>query len=866
MAQNNTKEKAFAISTLMGNPRLAQAVWDSWDASVGSTKNTKAKSLLDSVGRASNVNNQGMSSAYDQYGQFKDKRIMSANELSALEKDSSLRKGYLSAGGGRGILRGVDDLIGWTQSPTSKEEFKKKGKSRLDWGVEKVEKGILGLGTPVGEALGFAETDVIYPFLNVGSTFMQNIYSWPLRAYDYTQDKSWGPFERGKSLTFDPYRGHLPDKKDVPGSSSVPDKGEEKEYYRLEGSPHVYEEGTNNYISESEAAQRNIIGKNVKVISKDKILPSDHLGSVKSGEIVDPRSQKNSNWIYKQAIKSGKDPKVAVYEAKWQTGFQPNTDLVNQELKLDPKTNSKFGIETFNDNPEDADEIYDNMDNSEQDFWRGSYEASKAYKTIEEALSLGMGSAWTVNHILGDKKLLGAILGLPEEQANALPEGTLQEQLSDLRSALKDEYRINEQKDEMYELRKRDLSINDKFITYIHNKDEYLNEVHGLLKGAEKRIANMDTSNPYVAQRMQMYVNYLTVLQGRQNQRYIDFLDSGIQHHKNEMDTVTLNINRSIDAFNEKWPEVKAGRKEDFNSMKTILEGIVDNIASRDERQREAEEWEWKKTEATDKHIKMTLENAKIENEILGGGGKEVNASTAKMFVNMYRGETNEDGTLNFKTYNPNEVRNSANIAGQNNDFAFNSFMTDMGYTVNKSVGNGSLDQFEKFKKSMISNLTNNIEELPNITMEEYKNLSQKEKTDYESNDLYLRDENQMKTKLQNNLRSGLYDYFSSTEEKISRLREAINELSSIEGWKYVGWYGTSKEDFVKNYSSDFGDLTEKLYGFTSYAKEQGNIARKAAGRKENFTSADVWATEKNKTGTDLINGVLDGLTPYLMY
>ena len=53
--KQNVKKKAFAISSIMKNPKLAQAIWDSFDAPVGSTKNSKAKSILYSMKRTNNI-------------------------------------------------------------------------------------------------------------------------------------------------------------------------------------------------------------------------------------------------------------------------------------------------------------------------------------------------------------------------------------------------------------------------------------------------------------------------------------------------------------------------------------------------------------------------------------------------------------------------------------------------------------------------------------------------------------------------------------------------------------------------------------------------------------------------------------------
>ncbi|MCK5409887.1 MAG: hypothetical protein KAJ30_06440, partial [Candidatus Heimdallarchaeota archaeon] len=53
--KQNVKKKAFAISAIMKNEKLAQSIFDSWDSPVGSTKNSKAKSILYSMKRTNNI-------------------------------------------------------------------------------------------------------------------------------------------------------------------------------------------------------------------------------------------------------------------------------------------------------------------------------------------------------------------------------------------------------------------------------------------------------------------------------------------------------------------------------------------------------------------------------------------------------------------------------------------------------------------------------------------------------------------------------------------------------------------------------------------------------------------------------------------
>jgi hypothetical protein len=852
--KQNSKKKAFAISTLMGNPKLAETIYESFSAPVGSTKNQKAKSILYSMKRANNIHD-GAGGIGDWW------KSNVVDPLQDVGRGIKSRVGDISGRiqeppgaqrlaeeGDVGItkfVRGVDDLVSWAGSPTPTE-----GKSRLETGAEWAGKKVAGIPKPVGEAIGFVEKDVMYPWMSMASTAGQNILSYPYRAGKYLTDPTRGAFEKGKEYEWAPFRGA--------GEEIVKDVGVEstKNYYQIEGSPHVYEKGTNRYITESEAKEKDI-WKSIETLGADKVVTPDFIGPLVAGQIRDPKSQRNSNNVYRQMILSGQDPKTAEYEAKWQTGHSPDVDAINKELAQDPISNPEFGKGTIDEmTPEDRETFFNSLDNSEQDFWRESYEASNIFDLAESAYELGLGSktfAWT---LLQDKEKLAAALGIPKEQAASLPEGLLSEQLNDLRDSVDKKYKIEDQLDKLFDLQQRDLTIEDDFKSYIRGKDEYLGDIDKLLDGAETKIANMDTSNPYVAQRMQMYVNYLTILQGRQNKRYIDFLDSGITKHKNDMDSATNVYNRSIEQANKEYQEIGTVTAESYNMMKTMLEDIYNNIESREDRQIKLDEWETKKSDAVlDSAYKM-LRNQKIEAEIYGVGvNKEVNASTAKMFRDMYSRGENDDGTINFSIYDPGSIRNSASLAGQNEDYAVNAFMDDMGYTVFKSTENGSLNQFERFKKSMVQDLGSKIVDVDKLTeaeQAEYNKFSEEEKAIFEaSNNENLNDFVRMHTKLQKNVQEGIKDYFSSTEDKIKELRMAIDDLGKKEGG-WFGWGKISRENFMKSHGGPLGDYANILFNVTE------DTLRNYPSKK----SKDVWGDIPDEALSGVVS---EELAKYLM-
>ncbi|MCK5138420.1 MAG: hypothetical protein KAQ85_01130 [Thermodesulfovibrionia bacterium] len=799
----------------MKNEKLAQSIFDSWDSPVGSTKNSKAKSILYSMKRTNNIHDgQGGGGIGDWWqsnvvnplqGVGTDIRSKAGDIYGKIQSPPGAQQ--LAEEGGEGttkVVRGIDDFLQEHQPAFSSDQSR-----------------ISSIGTAGEAALRYGPE---HAGSLIGGT-MKTTYPW---IRDFSQEYLTGLKKVGTGM-YNIWGGRVGEPLIPEDKDSLLYRGTEskytphKKYYRVTGTDKVYDAKTHDHITAADAKKIPNFWDNVEeVLTK----PTDFS---QWGEAADQRvssikqrmtSQEDSNTRYRDLLKTGVDSQAAAYEAKWQTGYDPNIDVVNKELEKDPTFNPAFGKSTFDGmTQEERDSLYDSLDNSQQGFYKDSYEASSILGLAENAYELGLGSktfAWT---LLQDKKKLAEALGIPEEQAASLPEGLLSEQLNDLRDSVDKKHKIEDQLDNLFKLQQRNLTIEDDFKSYIRGKDEYLGDIDNLLDGAETKIAQMDTSNPYVAQRMEMYVNYLTVLQGRQNKRYIDFLDSGIQKHKNDIDSATNIYDMSIAQANKEYEEIGTVTVESYNMMKTMLEDIYNNIESREDRQIKLEEYETKKYDTSLDQMYKVLRNQKLEMEIAGTGvDREVNAATAKMFRDMYSSGEADDGTLVFSTYSPTEIREAARIAVQNDDYAVNAFMRDMGATIFKSTEGGSLSQFEKFKESMMSDLGSKIIDVNNLTEDEqreYDKFTPEQKEAFETeNNRNFSDFSNMNTKIYVNLQAGMKDYFSSTEEKITELRSAIEDLGKKEGG-WFGWGKVDRESFMGSHGGALGDYANVLFNYT---------------------------------------------------
>jgi hypothetical protein len=200
------------------------------------------------------------------------------------------------------------------------------------------------------------------------------------------------------------------------------------------------------------------------------------------------------------------------------------------------------------------------------------------YKPVYDAIKEGVGSKTFTLDIMSDKDKLSGMLGIPKEQLDLWPEsGMLSEWLDDIKDTIDKGYGLDQLKNKVEKLEMRDLTITDDLKSYIRGKDEYLGKLDGLLVDARSKFAYMDTSNPNVQKRMENYVNYLTILKGRQNQRYLDYLNNSVKTHEIQLKMARDSYSNSYDKATKAFESVKAGKTEFYNNVKDIIGEMYSN-------------------------------------------------------------------------------------------------------------------------------------------------------------------------------------------------------------------------------------------------------------------------------------------------
>ncbi len=218
------------------------------------------------------------------------------------------------------------------------------------------------------------------------------------------------------------------------------------------------------------------------------------------------------------------------------------------------------------------------------DTWYEGLETDKQtrMKDVYDAVKLGVGPKTFKMGVLSDSDSLAKLLNLPPEAVSNLPEsGLLSDQLNELEDAIRKEFKLDSQYENLTNLQNQGLGLETNLTSYIKGKDEYLGKIDKLLDEGKSKIAYMDTSDPNVSKRMSNYLNYLTILSGRQTNRYIDFLNIGIESFNNKMTQATNIYNSSLAAAESAIKRQTAITKEAYQNVSDMLEELYENVDNR---------------------------------------------------------------------------------------------------------------------------------------------------------------------------------------------------------------------------------------------------------------------------------------------
>jgi len=884
------KSKAFAINSLMQNPALAKILFDSWESKTGSTKNSKAKAILKSVYKADNNYNYAINdgkggpgpvnpfqSMFDPSGNYShlfnsgDTSYQSAQKpvpqtevvtgvdsmISATPKFSESRLGIAGkAGVGRlgeklagpgGVIPQAGMLVGTIPGEVIWPKVKYTGQLGA-YLAESLGRGLKGAGQsfrylfePGYERTGLGERQYQIPTLDRTSMWGKSdtLKNPVINAYNQRSDvrktiakafPDQDPFKKGTEANTwlnnwwnQTGRSEM-EKGELAPTFSDPDK----KYFKYSDDGKVYEKsGEKKHISFDFADKHNIWDQIETVERPISGMPAGYTpeGKVMYDEPIGPKT-------------------------------------ITDKLVSDPDLGTSENISNMTD--EELEELLDSIkdDNSISDFLAPSLEGATLKEKIQAGYDLGLGAETTAAMLWQDKDKLAEMLGMSKESAKLLPEYMLSSQLIDLRNARYDEFRIDEQRNKILDKQNRGLTYEDDLKTHVRGRDKYLGQIEKLLTDTKKSISEMDTSNPYVAQRMENYVNYLTILKGRQNQRYIDFIDMSMRDFRADINQSTNMYNRDLETVNKLITDESALTSEAHTNIKNMLTEMYNNIEAREDRQWKLDSRKIDRAKAQRSVITDGLNQKLLQLKINGYGVESdpVSPSTYDKFK-IFFGSEDDEGNFKFDTYNPAEVLNTADVTQQNRGSVLTAFYQQMGRDIysNASTGNISKSNLEKFKNTirmnggMKINVNGTDISINDLSDEQLSSL-----TEEQTNEVLAKSNNVlMKNKLELNLRKGIEEYLTSSEDKIKEIRAAIEDLSRMESGWGRNW---SRDKYIKK-NEDLGELAGTLY---DYAKATVNLTSEQEKRAASPTELEEFYL--SVPSEDLPYYIATDLSDYIMY
>jgi len=200
--------------------------------------------------------------------------------------------------------------------------------------------------------------------------------------------------------------------------------------------------------------------------------------------------------------------------------------------------------------------------------------------SLYNALNSQMGASGFAYQMMNDPKELRKLPGFGNVPDDALPYGaSISGQVGALAETLRKESGLDSMMSEYMKRLDSGASLETDLTDYIRGRDEFLNETQGLIDNFKDSMLDMDMANPVIAQRAKQYNDYLYTLKGRQNKRYIEFLNASVTTYENEMNNRKASI-EMVSADLQRQIEFKGSLAVDeYNRYYTILTDMYQQAA-----------------------------------------------------------------------------------------------------------------------------------------------------------------------------------------------------------------------------------------------------------------------------------------------
>ncbi len=193
---------------------------------------------------------------------------------------------------------------------------------------------------------------------------------------------------------------------------------------------------------------------------------------------------------------------------------------------------------------------------------------SSRFPNIQGAVDSNMGPNMYAYQALSNPDYLKSLPGfenLPESAFSQSP--LLSGRIQELDNTLRKNYQLDELLNQYTGLVNQGVGLQGRLTDYIRGRDEFLNETDGMLENFKDEMLTMNLADPEIQKSASMYSNYLYEMRGRQNKRYIEFLDTSIDQYNGKLESVSNMYSTALEGYKSELATKAAMTQEEYQLM-----------------------------------------------------------------------------------------------------------------------------------------------------------------------------------------------------------------------------------------------------------------------------------------------------------
>lgn len=298
-------------------------------------------------------------------------------------------------------------------------------------------------------------------------------------------------------------------------------------------------------------------------------------------DIPEPEGTPNADVEFSSCVRSGKDAWSCVQQAKTKTGSSPSLTKV---AEVDTDAAYKLALSYGS---QDTEDMLANGaatgDSSNVNIWYQSLLKSdpamaNRVKPLVDAYNAGMGAEAFGKAVTMSTRQTADLLGIDPKVFGELPVGVLDGPIRDTMIEMqKQKFDLDKLEDDLANRTSVHRMADPLLRDYMRGRDQYLGTLEKAIEDFDYQMAYTDTSDPVLAQRANMYRQYLTTLYGEQNQRYMGILNDSIAWENESFERAT----RTYEARMAEATAYLEGVMDDATAFETAVAGMYTAIDER---------------------------------------------------------------------------------------------------------------------------------------------------------------------------------------------------------------------------------------------------------------------------------------------